>query len=96
MNDAEYIREQLPDEVLFVQLAEEATELAHAAMKLRRTYDTINPTPVTYSEALEALKEEIADVRLLLVVLGYNQYSLEIGRTMRAKLERWVQRLKEV
>lgn len=96
MNTIKFITDKVPQTELLAQLAEEATELAHAAMKLRRTYDTTNPTPVTHSEALEALKEEIADVRLLLVVLGYNQYSLEIGRTMRAKLERWVQRLKEV
>lgn len=65
----EYIRENVPQAELLAQLAEEATELAHAALKLRRVYDGTNPTPVKRSEAYDNLKEEIADVELLLTVL---------------------------
>ncbi len=89
----DFIREKMPQEELLAQLAEEAAELGHAALKLRRTYGNINPTPVAQDEALAALKEEIADVVLLTVVLGLDDYTGEHLQTMTAKLERWVQRL---
>lgn len=95
MDAFKMITNKVPQKELLAQLSEEAVELAHAALKLRRTHDDTNPTPTTAEEALEALKEELADVQLLVMVLGLNQYSLEICRTMQAKLERWVQRLKE-
>ena len=65
----EYIQEKLTTEELLCQLAEEATELAHAALKLRRVYDGSNPTPTTDAEAIGNLHEEIADVKLLLKLL---------------------------
>ena len=49
MSDIDVIREILPQEELLAQLAEEASELAHAALKLRRVYDGRNYTPVTES-----------------------------------------------
>lgn len=93
----EYIREQLSQEELLCQLAEEASELAQAALKLRRVYDGSNPTPVKRSEAFDNLKEEIADVELVLMVLGYDRSMLisEKHKRMDAKLIRWANRLKE-
>jgi NTP pyrophosphatase (non-canonical NTP hydrolase) len=93
----EYIREQLSQEELLCQLAEEASELAQAALKLRRVYDGSNPTPVKRSEAFDNLKEEIADVELVLMVLGYDRSMLisEKHKRMGAKLIRWANRLKE-
>lgn len=93
----EYIREQLSQEELLCQLAEEASELAQAALKLRRVYDGSNPTPVKRSEAFDNLKEEIADVELVLMVLGYDRSMLisEKHKWMDAKLIRWANRLKE-
>lgn len=44
------------------QLAEEATELAKAALKLARIYRAENPTPVTEDEAYKNLVEEYTDV----------------------------------
>lgn len=44
------------------QLAEEATELAKAALKLARIYRAENPTPVTEGEAYKNLIEEYTDV----------------------------------
>lgn len=96
MNTIKFITDKVPQTELLAQLAEEATELAHAALKLRRIFDSTNPTPVTYSEAMENLKEELADVQLLTIVLGFDEFGAEIYRTMQAKLERWVQRLREV
>jgi len=94
----DYIRNALPQEELLAQLAEEATELAHAALKLRRVYDGTNPTPIKRSEAFDNLKEEIADVELLLIVLGYDRSMLisERMKRMDAKLLRWAERLREL
>ena len=46
----EYIREQLSKEELLCQLAEEASELAQAALKLRRVY-AMAPIPHPSREA---------------------------------------------
>lgn len=93
----EYIREQLSQEELLCQLAEEAAELSKAALKLRRVYDGTNPTPVNRSEAYNNLLEEIADVNLVSEVLGFGsgQNPLEMCKIMNAKLARWASRLKE-
>ena len=76
-------------------MAEEATELAHAAMKLRRAYDGSNPTPMTKGEAIDNLIEEIGDVILYLEVLGFPVDPEVYRKDMNTKLERWVRRLKE-
>lgn len=76
-------------------LAEEATELAQAALKLRRVLDGKNPTPVTEEEALSKLIEEIGDVLLCLDVLGFPVEARGYREGMNAKLKRWVSRLKE-
>lgn len=92
----EYIREQLPAGELFAQLAEEAGELAHAALKLRRIFDGKNPTPVKLDDAYKNLEEEITDVLVSLEVLGYAVEEFPLYRAMMdSKLERWAKRLKE-
>ena len=67
--------------------------LAHAALKLRRAYGGTNPTPVSPREAFNKLKEEIADVQLLLGMLDLDRHWPEYGRIKEAKLKRWIQRL---
>lgn len=52
----------LPEEELLAQLAEECSEAAKAALKLRRARDGVNPTPVSEEEAFSNLVEELADV----------------------------------
>lgn len=42
---------------ILCQLAEEASELCKAALKLRRTIDGSSPTPVTMEEAEKKLEE---------------------------------------
>lgn len=81
---------------IMAQLAEEATELAHAALKYRRAITGTSPTPVTKEEALERLREEIADVDLCLVVAGdiCEAADDEIFR-MEKKRDRWIKRLEE-
>lgn len=93
-----YVRSRLPDDELLCQLAEEADELGHAALKLRRALMGVNPTPVTASEALDELVEEISDVALSLTLLGYGEpEGLLAGKELDFsdyKLQRWVKRLK--
>lgn len=91
-----YIRQHLPPEELLAQLAEEAAELGHAALKLRRVYDGRNPTPVDSMTAFDNLCEEIADVFLCLQVLGFDLGAEGYEEEMAAKLARWGTRLFEV
>ena len=46
------IKKKLPLTELLAGLAEECTELAQAALKLRRVFDKTNPTPVTETDAI--------------------------------------------
>lgn len=91
----EFIRDQIPEEELLVQLAEEAAELAQAALKMHRVLDGRNPTPVRMSEAWADLQEEVADVLLCLHILGISYKEPEYEVQMDGKLERWVGRLRE-
>lgn len=85
---------------LLAGLAEEAAELAQAALKYRRAIDGTNPTPKSEAEALAALYEEIADVTLYLGFLGLIAdvafYSKEPADFTVDKLKRWMARLEEV
>lgn len=80
------------------QLAEEASELAQAALKYRRALQTarrdtgISPTPKPAVAAHFDLIEEASDVSLSLMVLGEGFTSSEI---MLKKAKRWLDRLKE-
>lgn len=89
-----YIREQLPPGELLAQLAEEASELAHAALKLRRAHEGVNPTPVTFGDAWARLLEEIADVYLCLYVAGALPEQWSIDAAAQEKALRWEARLK--
>ena len=88
------IKDILPETEILAQLAEEAAELAQAALKLRRVLDGTNPTPVTEAEARRNLVEECADV---LNCLNYaldmpEKYLCEAVR--KQKMRRWRARLK--
>lgn len=95
MDKIEFIRDELGQEELLCQLAEEAAELSQAALKLRRAYGGVNPTPVTPKEAYENLLEECADVYLVLNVLGIDAGlpRMRISNIMDQKLDRWAGRL---
>jgi len=82
---------------LLAGLAEEASELAQAALKYRRTFSNINPTPMTGPEAFEKLLEEIADTELYLdqLFMGHaGRYAHRIQAIKERKLERWKERMK--
>lgn len=85
------VRAMIPQEELLAGLAEEATEMAQAALKCRRAMTQKNPTPVKVPEAAQALVEEIADVLLYLDLLGVGLS--DVAGIMDRKLARWVQRL---
>lgn len=95
MTAYEYIAEHLKDTELLAGLAEEASELAQAALKLRRAIDGTNPTPVTESEARDNLIEEIADVLFCMEMLGYDSKSVQrlTAAIREAKTPRWAKRL---
>lgn len=75
------------------QLAEEAAELSQAVLKVARVIRGENPTPVGYCEAVDNLKEEVADVRNCLKVLS-DDFDLITDAEEAAKLNRWLDRLK--
>lgn len=86
------IRAALPDTEILCQLAEECTELAQAALKLRRVLDGRNPTPVKPGEANDAVLEELGDVLNCADLL----YLLNRDAEARyKKMLRWAKRLAE-
>ena len=85
------ITDKIPVTELLAGLAEEATELAQAALKLRRCYDGTNPTPADPDIQYECFLEEIGDVELYLDQMSINRQV--IADYTAAKLERWQKRL---
>lgn len=85
------IRDRVPVVERLAGLAEECSELAQAALKLRRVYDGINPTPISEEDALEKLYEEIADVKLYCSMLDIP--ARHISEIMEQKQKRWAERL---
>lgn len=104
MTDIEFIASRLNREDILCQLAEEASELSQAALKLRRAITGTNPTPVSVDDAKHALNEEIVDVAAAIEVYfasisdNYRQREeLEdlVDCIAKNKEKRWAQRLKD-
>ena len=89
------IKAHLDQAELLTQLAEEAAELGKAALKLRRAYTGINPTPISSEDAFGNLLEELADIQTCVIALGLDNpvHKIEMSRTIAEKLERWSNRL---
>lgn len=91
----EDFRIPLSNAALLEALAEEASELAHAALKLARIYRGENPTPVSKEAGFKNLEEEVADVTLVLKALGLdNSKSIEqirVRKYNRLKERLWKQ-----
>lgn len=95
----------LPKTEILAQLAEEASELAQAALKLRRALDGTNPTPKSVEECLENIQEEMADVFVCLTMFGksaerdgiliYNRYMEKVIKIEYEKEARWLHRLQD-
>ena len=88
-------RDYLTEGELLCQLAEEAAELAQAALKERRTLTNDNPTPKTYQNAHIDMLEEVADVYVSLGELLSLMDWETIAHTRAEKEKRWIERLKE-
>lgn len=87
------VRRKLTDAEILAQLAEEAAELAQAALKYRRCLDGTNPTPITRKEAHDVLVEELADVFVCVDALD-GDYNSEASKDWKErKAERWAKRL---
>ena len=93
----------LPKTEILAQLGEEASELAQAALKLRRALDGTNPTPKSVAECEANLMEEFADINNAVDALcdawfgddldserEFWDAECEIGN---AKYKRWLSRL---
>ena len=91
MNKLEEIMAQLGEPEVLAQLAEEASELAQAALKLRRALDGKNYTPKTIEECRENLNEEFADVAICASALRIDTQ----WARMEPKINRWYERLKK-
>lgn len=92
--DIVYIRKHTTFPDALAQLAEEAAEVAQAALKLRRAIvPTASPTPEKTGDALAHLYEELADVRACAKVLDL--YDARIDITAGEKIRRWAKRLME-
>ena len=83
----------LPERIRLTQLAEEAAELAHSALKLARVIEGINPTPVNEADAREKMLEEFADVMVCLEELIAPEDEMKIAVKMLEKVKRWEQRM---
>lgn len=89
-----FVREQLSPADQFGQVAEEAVELAHAAMKMQRIIIGTNPTPVTEKEAMGKVMEEICDLYNALEVLKLD-VNLKYEGIRKKKMARWVERIQK-
>ena len=77
---------------MYEQLAEEATELAHAALKYARIIRGENPTPIPEKAAAFAVIEELSDVELVSGTMGvFADLTL-----MDEKRQRWCERLEGI
>ena len=85
--------EDLPEEEKLVQLAEEAAELAQAALKLYRALN--DTTPVKEIDAREHLLEEIADVKVCAGVLTNHADDWTIKNMAAKKYRRWERRIND-
>lgn len=91
----EIVKKNLDRRTLLEGFAEEATELAQAALKLIRAEElNNNVTPVSVDEARDNLIEEIGDVHLYLTLLVLDDEKYEdIFPVMNKKVARWAKRL---
>lgn len=87
--ELERIGLRLGEPELLAQMAEEAAELAQAALKLRRAITNINTTIKGEDECRQSLIEEYTDVIHCALVLGMDADLEQIQQ----KTERWKKRL---
>lgn len=92
MNEVEYIKATLNESERLLALAEEASELVQAALKLRRVREGRNPSPTTEQEAAASMIEEYGDVLNCIEVLLTPSQHAEAVQSRLVKRARWVGR----
>lgn len=90
--DIKYVLDHVDVKDILNQWAEEASELAQAALKMSRTMSTTNPYAIDSVDAYANLIEEYSDVVNVSNVMSIsaNDYICE------KKMERWVNRIKKM
>ena len=95
MNDIALIRSKQSIGAMLTQLAEEAVELAKAALKLYRKELGESPTPKSQKDCESDLWKEIADVQSCVDVFCGEAETAMIEYIKKQKLNRWAERLQE-
>lgn len=93
---AEYVKATLDEREMFEQLAEECNELGQASLKVIRARGLSNNiTPMSYGQALSNLREEMADVLLLIAMITGEDVinGMVDDIPYNPKLKRWAERL---
>ena len=92
LENMEYIQSKLSRRDLYEMLAEEAAELAQAALKVIRAEGMSGSiTPVSVEEAHANLNEEVVDVLVVLAALNVEIFNAKLAD---AKAQRWADRLR--
>ena len=94
-NQMEELRGMLTPADLWGQLAEEASELAQAALKMQRLELGNNPPRKTPQECINNVIEEHSDVVFCFKLLRWDDHK-EMEVVQKAKAGRWVSILKGV
>ena len=78
--------------------AEEATELAHACLKMARKLRDENPTPMDEKDIKDKVAEEVADVYLCVdsVLYALNISARQVLDIEAEKKKRWRERMEEM
>ena len=96
MDDIDYIANNISELVVLMALAEEASELSKAAMKLARAKGLLdNPTPISVEQAEADLIEEYNDLLNCIDVLcEMSSLAIEDMDLRMRKCRRWAERIK--
>lgn len=99
-NYRDYILDKLDERTLLEQLAEEASELSQAALKLIRAKGlSENVTPKTEDGVMQNLAEEMMDCSIVMALLSLKDKKIRTavhhseGVSENLKWKRWAERL---
>ena len=97
MDNIDYIANNISELAVLIALAEEASELSKAAMKLARAKGLLdNPTPISVAQAENDLIEEYNDLLNCIVMLNkVSGLTVSENTVLRdSKYRRWAVRIK--
>ena len=99
MNEyAKYVHEELALRDMLEQVAEEASELSQAALKLIRAIEISgNPTPVTAEQAIRDFREETQDLLCVLRLMFHDSvWKCITDIDNYPKYKRWTRRIEDM